>query len=48
MENYVGKKFVNRYDVEEIIAVGKKSVIYRAYDITEKRTVALKYLIITL
>ncbi len=44
MENYVGKRIDNRYEVLEIIGVGGMAVVYKAYDRVDDRTVAIKIL----
>lgn len=44
MENYIGKILGNRYEVKEIIGTGGMSVVYRAYDNIELKTVAVKIL----
>ena len=44
MDNYVGKRLDGRYEVQEIIGVGGMSVVYKAYDNVDDRTVAVKIL----
>lgn len=44
MDNYVGKRLENRYEVQEIIGVGGMSVVYKAYDNVDDRVVAVKVL----
>jgi serine/threonine-protein kinase len=44
MDNYVGKRLDNRYEVQEIIGVGGMSVVYKAYDNVDDRIVAIKVL----
>ncbi|HBA93040.1 MAG TPA: serine/threonine-protein kinase, partial [Ruminococcaceae bacterium] len=44
MDNYVGKRLDGRYEVQEIIGVGGMSVVYKAYDNFDDRTVAIKIL----
>ena len=44
MDNYVGKRLEGRYEVQEIIGVGGMSVVYKAYDNVDDRTVAIKIL----
>lgn len=44
MDNYVGKRLDNRYEVQEIIGVGGMSVVYKAYDNVDDRIVAVKVL----
>ncbi|MCM1114751.1 MAG: Stk1 family PASTA domain-containing Ser/Thr kinase [Clostridium sp.] len=44
MDNYVGKRLDNRYEIQEIIGVGGMSVVYKAYDSVDDRIVAVKIL----
>ena len=44
MDKYVGKRIDSRYEIEEIIGVGGMAVVYKAHDIFEDRTVAIKIL----
>ncbi len=44
MENYVGMKLDGRYELLEILGIGGMSVVYKAYDNIESRTVAVKIL----
>lgn len=44
MDNYVGKRLDNRYEIQEIIGVGGMSVVYKAYDNMDDRIVAVKIL----
>lgn len=44
MDNYVGKRLDGKYEVQEIIGVGGMSVVYKAYDNVDDRTVAVKIL----
>ena len=44
MDNYVGKRLDGRYEIKEIIGVGGMSVVYKAYDNIDDRTVAVKIL----
>ena len=44
MDNYVGKRLDGRYEIQEIIDVGGMSVVYKAYDNIDDRTVAVKIL----
>ncbi|MDO4363293.1 MAG: Stk1 family PASTA domain-containing Ser/Thr kinase [Clostridia bacterium] len=44
MDNYVGKRLDGRYEIQEIIGVGGMSVVYKAYDNVDDRTVAVKIL----
>ena len=43
-ERYVGRVFDNRYRIMKTIGVGGMAVVFRAYDLSEKHTVALKML----
>lgn len=40
--NYIGKRLDGRYEVIEIIGVGEKSIVYRAYDNVNSQIVAVK------
>lgn len=42
MGGYIGKCLSGRYVLQKIIAVGDKSIVYKAYDNLEDRTVAIK------
>ncbi len=44
MDKYVGKRLDKRYEIKELIGVGGMAVVYRAFDILEKRLVAIKIL----
>ena len=44
MDNNIGKKLDGRYELLELIGVGGMADIYKAKDITEDRTVAVKIL----
>lgn len=44
MDKNIGKKLDNRYELTELIGVGGMADIYKATDITENRTVAVKIL----
>lgn len=44
MDKYVGKRLDKRYEIEEIIGMGGMAVVYKARDIIENRTVAIKIL----
>lgn len=44
MDKYTGKRLDARYEIQELIGVGGMAVVYRAYDILEEKTVALKIL----
>lgn len=43
-DKYLGKRLDGRYEIEEILGVGGMAVVYRATDLTENRTVAVKIL----
>lgn len=43
-ERYVGQVFDNRYRILKTIGVGGMAVVFQAYDLAEKRTVAVKML----
>ncbi|MBE6538183.1 MAG: Stk1 family PASTA domain-containing Ser/Thr kinase [Ruminococcaceae bacterium] len=43
-ENYAGQVFDNRYRILKTIGVGGMAVVFEAYDLLEKRTVAVKML----
>lgn len=44
MDNFCGKRLDGRYEISEIIGVGGMSVVYKAYDNIDDRTVAIKIL----
>lgn len=44
MDKYIGKRLDGRYEIHELIGVGGMAVVYRAYDIIDDRTVAIKIL----
>lgn len=44
MDQYIGKKFDGRYEIEELIGVGGMANVYKGYDILEDETVAIKIL----
>ncbi len=44
MDKNIGKKLDNRYELTELIGVGGMADIYKATDLTENRTVAVKIL----
>ena len=41
---YIGKKLDGRYEIRELIGVGGMANVYKAYDVVEARTVAVKIL----
>ena len=44
MAKFVGKRLDGRYEIEEIVGVGGMSVVYKAHDEIDDRTVAVKIL----
>lgn len=44
MENYIGKTLNGRYDIREVVGVGGMAIVYKAYDKTDERVVAIKVL----
>ncbi len=44
MDKFVGKRLDGRYEIREIIGIGGMAVVYKAHDIIEDRTVAIKIL----
>lgn len=44
MDKYTGKRLDGRYEIHELIGVGGMAWVYRAYDIIDDRTVAIKIL----
>ena len=44
MDDYTGKRIDGRYEIQEVIGVGGMADIYKATDLTENRTVAVKIL----
>ena len=44
MDNYVGKRLEGRYEIQEMIGMGGMANVYKAYDIIDERTVAVKIL----
>lgn len=44
MDKYLNKRLDSRYEIREIIGVGGMAVVYKAYDIIEDKTVAIKIL----
>ena len=44
MDNVLGKMLEGRYLIEELIAVGGMSNVYRGFDTAENRPVAIKML----
>ncbi|MCI6640256.1 MAG: Stk1 family PASTA domain-containing Ser/Thr kinase [Pygmaiobacter massiliensis] len=44
MDMYIGKRLDGRYEIEKLIGVGGMANVYKAQDLLEKRTVAVKIL----
>ena len=44
MDKYVGKRLDGRYEINELLGCGGMARVYRAYDIIDDRTVAIKIL----
>ncbi|MBQ8209298.1 MAG: Stk1 family PASTA domain-containing Ser/Thr kinase [Clostridia bacterium] len=44
MENYTGKTLGNRYVLDDVIGIGGMAVVYKAHDIIDNKTVAVKIL----
>ena len=44
MDNYLGVRLDNRYEIREVIGVGGMAVVYKAYDRFAERNVAVKIL----
>jgi len=44
VDKYIGKRLDKRYEIKELIGVGGMAVVYSAFDILEKRLVAIKIL----
>ncbi len=44
MEKYIGKKLDGRYEIQELIGIGGMANVYKARDLIEDRTVAVKIL----
>ena len=41
MDKYIGKRLDGRYEIRELIGVGGMANVYKAYDVLEKRIVAV-------
>ena len=44
MDNYIGKKLEGRYLITELIGIGGMANVYKATDVTDGKTVAVKIL----
>ena len=44
IDRYTGKKLDDRYEIHELLGCGGMAMVYSAYDILDKRTVAIKIL----
>ncbi len=44
MDKYVGKKLDGRYEIQELIGIGGMATVYKANDIKDNKTVAIKIL----
>lgn len=44
MDKYTGKKLDGRYEIHELIGVGGMAMVYKAYDATDDKVVAIKIL----
>lgn len=44
MDRFIGKRLDGRYEINELIGVGGMASVYKAYDIIDERTVAIKIL----
>lgn len=44
MDKYTGKRLDGRYEIYELVGVGGMALVYRAYDLLDQRTVAIKIL----
>lgn len=44
MDKYIGKRLDGRYEIQEIIGMGGMANVYRAIDVLEQKTVAVKIL----
>jgi len=43
-DKYLGKRLEGRYEIQELIGTGGMANVYKAYDIIDQRTVAVKIL----
>lgn len=44
MDKYIGKRLDGRYEIRELIGVGGMANVYKAYDLSAQRVVAVKIL----
>lgn len=44
MNKYIGKRLDGRYEIKELIGIGGMADVYKAYDITDEKDVAVKIL----
>ena len=44
MDKYIGKVLADRYEIHELIGIGGMAYVYRGFDRTENRVVAIKIL----
>lgn len=44
MNKYIGKRLDGRYEIRELIGIGGMADVYKAYDVTEEKIVAVKIL----
>lgn len=42
MDNLIGKKLDSRYEIQELIGIGDMSIVYKAFDKTDNKIVAIK------
>lgn len=42
MDKYIGKRLDGRYEIEEVIGIGGMAVVYKAHDVANNMTVAVK------
>ena len=43
-DKYLGKRIDGRYEIQSLIGAGGMALVYRAYDLIDDRTVAVKIL----
>ena len=46
MDSNIGKKLDGRYEITELIGVGGMADVYKAVDVMENRTVAVKIILL--